>query len=438
MDASTRVDAAILGYLRHDRRAHRRRATKKEIHKHVKPLTEFADANGGGDTTARSKKGVKRALKRLVERGCIAKSHKTYTLVMDPTAGDVDGDSDSAGPDIGATREVPHDSPGHGVGQDVLSGGNDGVFRGASPVMTIAERMRQAKRRDPLDSDDSEAGRGRRAGGKSRKVDLDDEIARLEAELAADDGESGSEGSDSEEECEPLIAEPSQKRAMSVVSDSNGDGAAASGIINLSVVAAADDRIAPLPASALPQNKRRKLKIDRTAEEEAARRPSDAKRKKRRQSSPDKDTEQCHEVSAGLKSAVADLLRNYVPSSQLALPFYCRVCQHQSSTQEEFDVHRASDFHRGAVREEQKRTFCKVCRKQLTSVVQMEEHLRSKPHRERMDFVVGKQRGGRSTRGGGGRGRGRGRGGRERDQPGGGGGRGGAPQRQDARGRQWC
>ena len=45
---------------------------------------------------------------------------------------------------------------------------------------------------------------------------------------------------------------------------------------------------------------------------------------------------------------------------------------------------------------EKKATYCKLCRKQLTSIVQMREHLQSKPHRERMDAVKQRQRGGRN------------------------------------------
>jgi hypothetical protein len=120
------------------------------------------------------------------------------------------------------------------------------------------------------------------------------------------------------------------------------------------------------------------------------------KQRKRRNSTITSDKQskqqQQHTVSDGLKSAVQDLLQNYISPSQIQRPaYYCRVCQHQSQTQIEFDNHRASEFHNVAIKVEKKATYCNVCRKQLTSVIQMTEHLKSKPHRDRMDYVKGKQ-----------------------------------------------
>ena len=107
--------------------------------------------------------------------------------------------------------------------------------------------------------------------------------------------------------------------------------------------------------------------------------------------------------------------QNYVRPSQLERPpYYCRICQHQSQSQSEFEEHRKSEFHIVAMAEEKKLMYCKLCRKQLTSVAQMEEHLKSRPHRERMDFVKRRQRGGSVNGGiGGGRNNCGGRGGGE-------------------------
>jgi deoxyribodipyrimidine photolyase-like uncharacterized protein len=79
--------------------------------------------------------------------------------------------------------------------------------------------------------------------------------------------------------------------------------------------------------------------------------------------------------------------------------------------EEEFFDHKRSEFHKTAVEMEQKASYCKLCRKQLTSLVQLKEHLTSKPHKERLDRVR------ENRRMGGNRGRGRGRGpGQERRQ----------------------
>ena len=264
-----------------------------------------------------------------------------------------------------------------------------------------------------------------RKWGASKDVDLDDEIARLEAELAADDESDSDDDDMSEEEDEGRGGVAMNRNAISFGETSVKEydagnihskrGSDADGIICLSNLA--DDRIAPLPQSALPQNKRRTLKIDSAGDDAGG--PNNRQKRKR-------EPEQ-HAVSEGLRDAVKDLLQNYTPRLQVAgVPFHCRICQRQSSSQEEFDAHRKSDFHKAAVAEERRRTYCKLCRKQLTSVVQMEEHLKSRPHRERMDFVKEKQRGGSWS--------GNGRGGRGGGRPTkrGGGGKG------DGSGRQWC
>ncbi len=42
---------------------------------------------------------------------------------------------------------------------------------------------------------------------------------------------------------------------------------------------------------------------------------------------------------------------------------------------------------------EKKATYCKLCRKQLTTIVQMQDHLESRPHRNKMDLVKARRRG---------------------------------------------
>lgn len=320
--------------------------TRREIQKQMN-----SSANRTKLTSdALSKKEIKHALKRLVKAGGVMKSGKEYSLIsrsedkIEITVADIDVG------DAADTLYVP-----------------------------IAQRMRKMPQKV---NDDAEV-----HNWESNKTDLDEEIRRLEEDLAAGTSESDDENDDDDENGEKIEnGVESNKMAIHENDDPKRNyyqhdtdrNKYSDGIICLSNLD--NDRIEPLPKNALPQNKRRQLK------------GVDSKKRTRCNSSD--QPEQQHTVSEGLKHAVQDLLQNYVRPSQLDRPpFYCRLCQHQSKSQSEFDSHRASEFHNFAVTEEKKSTYCKLCRKQLTSVIQMEEHLKSRPHRDRMNFVKGKQRG---------------------------------------------
>jgi len=375
------LDGDILSYLRRSCQSSAAAVSRKDIQKQL----------------AVKKKDVKHTLKRLVKQNVIAKNGKKYTYIQPKS-------SSSSSSIVGSEDIVP-----------------------------IAQRMRT--------KDDDKHQQLQRGESNNNKVDLDDEIKRLEAELAADN----SSNSESDDDIEDDDFESdddntsNNKKTISFGEDSihkydNGKQTTNSheadiggtGVICLSNVA--NDRIEPLPQSALPQNKRKMLKgIDSVDDNEGS---SSSNKRSKKQKLQDKEE---HKVSEGLKHAVQDLLQNYIRPSQIDRPpFYCRVCQHQSSSQSEFDTHRASEFHKVAVKEEQKKTYCKLCRKQLTSVVQMEEHLKSKPHRQKMDYVKNKQRGLIGGRDSGGRG-GRGRGGLQSSN-----GRGGRGMQNGSSRRQWC
>ncbi|KAL7522924.1 hypothetical protein ACHAWX_007689, partial [Stephanocyclus meneghinianus] len=180
------------------------------------------------------------------------------------------------------------------------------------------------------------------------------------------------------------------------------------GVICLSETA--NERIEPLPPSAMPQITR-KVNANPTKEHGNAN-----KRHKQQQ----------HTLHEGLQHAVNDILANYKTRSEVQqTPLYCRICQHQAEDQDKFIVHRESTFHKTAVSEHKRKTYCKMCRKQMTSAVQFQEHLTSRPHRELLRSKRDQQqqqqmngRGGgdgRSTLGRGG-GRAYGRGGRSQRQ----------------------
>ena len=239
--------------------------------------------------------------------------------------------------------------------------------------------------------------------------DIDDEIKRLEAELAQD-----SDSSDSESESDSDASDENERRKKRTrfgeSTTMNPEDYVTKGLSNDDVICmskCASDSIKPLPKEVLPTSKTRKLKVDR--EDTKSRLPDERSRSKKSGST----------ISNGLKDAVNDVLSNYVARSCEKIPFYCRVCLHQSESHEEFIAHKRTEFHKAAVQVEKKATYCNLCRKQLTSLVQMQEHLESRPHRQRMDDVKARQRGftiiRHSDRGRGGRGRFSGKGRGERD-----------------------
>lgn len=231
-------------------------------------------------------------------------------------------------------------------------------------------------------------------GGTKQKEenleDTDEEIRRLEAELAnSDDSDYDSEDESNTDNEEHNIGNVSKKKKISFgetttvnissreetpllpAKDPNEPD-----ILCLSSTAA--DRITPLPSSCLPKSKKRSLKgIDDNGT------GSDKASKKREKEKV--------VVSEGLQQAVKEVLSGYVARSSERLPFYCRVCAVQFKNEPEFLEHKQTEFHKTAVNMERKASFCKLCRKQFTSPVQLKDHVFSKPHRERLHNVQSRQ-----------------------------------------------
>lgn len=225
------------------------------------------------------------------------------------------------------------------------------------PFAEILRRRRAAAEKSCANDVDS---------ATTKDADLDDEIQRLEAELAAHESDDESDGAiDDEEDGKKVSFGANTVVEMeSTWTDNNTKDAPT--VVCLSSVA--EERIAPLPASCLPQNKKRSLKgIDKSVE-----RPY-------------------KKVSSGLQEAVQEVLSGYVARSSERLPFYCRVCSKQYSNDKEFFDHKGGDFHKAAVEMERKASFCKLCRKQFTSPVQLKEHVSSRPHRERLETMRSRQ-----------------------------------------------
>jgi hypothetical protein len=223
--------------------------------------------------------------------------------------------------------------------------------------LTAAELLRRAAGNAKA----SPAAQKPKAPPAAQADDIDEEIRRLEAEL---EGSSSSSSSDDDTDGE----------------DNESSGNKSSGPAVLSLSAMKDERIEALPASHLPSNKKRTMKIDRSSE----------------QKGPTKKLK----VSSGLEVAVKELLAGYVARSSEKMPFYCRVCAKQYANEPEFKEHRETEFHKKAVEMERKATYCKLCRKQLTSPAQMKEHLTSRPHKQHLDKVRSNQRQATQARGG--------------------------------------
>ena len=240
------------------------------------------------------------------------------------------------------------------------------------PIAEVLRRRRRRRGEEEKRANDAET-----TLAKHEKGDIDDEIQRLEAELAADDDDYERESEDDSDndnhsedserhrqvsfgaiEVKEIESGPYQTTAIP------GDA-----IVCLSTVA--KDRIAPLPETCLPKTTKRALKgIDEDPQQKQAKKSK---------------------VSAGLRDAVKEVLSGYVARSSERLPFYCRVCAKQYKNEQDFFEHKSNDFHKAAVEGERKASFCKLCRKQFTSPVQLKEHISSRPHKERLRHVRARQ-----------------------------------------------
>lgn len=277
------------------------------------------------------------------------------------------------------------------------SNSDDSEANDSKKALPVAELIRRNKGKSATNGECQGGAREEKSGSS---MDIDDEIKRLEAELA-DDSSSDSDSDTDSDSSESVNAQKINRKAdqndynnerkkrikfgndtilnpQDDATTSVMDSSKTNNILCLS--SCAKEKIIPLPSSALPTCKSKKLKIDREAEKASGNRVG------------------CQQVSDGLRDAVKEVLSGYVARSAEKIPFYCRVCSLKCENEDDFKKHKRTEFHKVAVQMEKKATYCKVCRKQLTSMVQMKEHLNSKPHRERMNSVMNKQHGGPGKR----------------------------------------
>ena len=249
---------------------------------------------------------------------------------------------------------------------------------------------------------------GQEQGRGSSLLSLDEQIAALEAACSSSssgNGDSGSESDASSGEAGDNVGAP--------VPEVDAAGRLVRLVSTLSA-----ERIAPLSPSLLPSAScgARSLKPGQLAyddrpkaprvprairfadEDAAAALRADKKGSRKRARVEDVPAVAPEALSAdrarsreaamsGMEATVRELLRSYQPASAERKPFWCRVCQHQSSDEASLLEHRASEFHAVAVRMESKASRCELCRKQFTSPVQLREHLGSKLHKQRLEYV---------------------------------------------------
>jgi hypothetical protein len=198
------------------------------------------------------------------------------------------------------------------------------------------------------------------AGQSPLAEDLDDEIERLERELANDNSEGSSDVYSSDDE-----------------DQGDTDEVGETAVLSLSEFA--KDRVEQLPRNLLPEPGR--YKSDKVP----------TKTQKNMSRKTNTQTDSAAIVPSGLQQAVKEVLDGYTARSAEKIPFYCRFCSTQYADEKEFFEHRNSDFHKVAVDMERRATYCKLCRRQLTSPIQMKEHLKSRPHKDKLKEVRSRQ-----------------------------------------------
>ncbi|KAL7490077.1 hypothetical protein ACHAW6_015804 [Cyclotella cf. meneghiniana] len=348
------LQEAIFSYISRSSLTTSARVGKKQIHKQIQ-----SSYNGRW-----TKKDVKRALKQLVTKEKIHKDSKEFFLPKPNANHDISKEEDDSDD---ASEANGDDSSDHGQ---------------SSSIVPIAQRLRrQQHSHKSIQSDDDHVNiltnkaNSPKESSEQLQVDLDEEIRRLEAELAA--GSASDDDDDDDDNAERTESDDDDDHPVTT------NDIQSTGVICLSETA--NERIEPLPPAAMPQITR-KTNAD----------PAEANKRHKQQ--------QHHTLHEGLRHAVHDVLANYKTRSEVQqTPWYCRVCQYQAEDQAEFLSHRDSVFHKTAVSEHKKKTFCKLCRKQMTSAVQFQEHLRSRPHRELLTSKKAQQehRQQRNGRGGG-------------------------------------
>jgi hypothetical protein len=211
---------------------------------------------------------------------------------------------------------------------------------------------------------------------------LDSLIYELEDdEKSNSEDENNSNISESEDDCEIQGSDE-----LVVERDANGKIVKiASSLIN--------ETIQPLPKEMLPvprylvtatsseSNHKRKISFEDDPE---AHNKKSSKKSFTNKSSLESSTSATSSLT-GLSKTVQELVDSYIPASASEKkPFYCRICNFQGSSMEEFETHKQSDAHYQTTNRFKKALYCRMCKKEFTSPAQLTEHLQGKLHQEQM------------------------------------------------------
>lgn len=238
----------------------------------------------------------------------------------------------------------------------------DGMITAAE--MIRKKRMRCNNNNNNMNSDPTVSSTATKPSRTTSINDIDDEIQRLERELqqGSDDDESNDDDSENEEE----------------------DGVNDKATMILSISESKQNPIEKLPTHCLPPS----LTLSKLKSKGGS--------KKRTCNEDTNDTNggtNNNNISgAGLKKAVQELIQNYQGrNSTERIPYFCRYCQHQAIDYNDFQHHQTILSHIQNVTLHNKASYCKLCSKQFNSPIQLQEHLQSKPHHEKLHYLQSKQ-----------------------------------------------
>ena len=253
------------------------------------------------------------------------------------------------------------------------TGGTSTTDRYSNPdgIITAAEMIRQQKKHKllPVRTSISNTTTTDISTNQSSITDVDDEIQRLERELQQDDD---SNEIDSEDD------------ASSTRSDEEDHHDIQTDVMILSISESNQNPIEKLPTQFLPP-------IPVTSKSKHSTKSEKNSKKRSRNDDTTNDTNE-NISGAGLKKAVQELIQNYQGrASTERIPYYCRYCQHQATNDKDFRHHQTIPSHLQNVTVHNKASYCKLCSKQFNSPIQLQEHLKSKPHHDRLQYLQSKQ-----------------------------------------------
>mmetsp|Transcript_22321 Transcript_22321/g.37343 ORF Transcript_22321/g.37343 Transcript_22321/m.37343 type:complete len:278 (-) Transcript_22321:88-921(-) len=221
-------------------------------------------------------------------------------------------------------------------------------------------------------------------------LSLEEQIAQLQKNLGGDDNEDSDDSNDNEDneiyersrvEYDGKFAESGTDHPSSVKVERDGSGK----VVRLVSSIQDDEKILPLPGHLLPA-----ARCSNTTSGTSS--AGSSKRRVIRFSEESSVVSKQQERISGMEKTVREMLESYTPASVERKPFFCRICNVQSSDLQAFEAHKQSEFHQVAASVEGKYRYCKHCDKEFTSPEQLKEHINGKAHKEQVTRLVARKR----------------------------------------------